>query len=42
MLSKQLVAILTESDKLQGQARTDFVKARFEQLEQDVKTAFPQ
>jgi hypothetical protein len=42
MLSKQLIAILTESDTLQGQERSAFVKERFEALEQAVKKTFPQ
>ena len=42
MLCKQLIAILTESDTLQGPARATFVKERFEALEQEVKKTFPQ
>jgi nitrite reductase/ring-hydroxylating ferredoxin subunit len=42
MLCKQLIAILTESDTLQGPARATFVKERFEALEQEVKKKFPQ
>ena len=42
MLSKQVIAILTESDKLSGQARSDFVRDKFEALEQAVKQAYPQ
>lgn len=42
MLSKQVIAILTESDKLSGQARRDFVRDKFEALEQAVKQAYPQ
>ena len=38
LVSKQIVAILTESDTLKGDARSAFVRERFEQLEQSVNT----
>lgn len=40
MLSKQVIAILNESDKMSGPARTEFVKSRFEELEQTVKKTY--
>ena len=42
MLARQVIAILTESDKLKGQERTDFVREKFEALEQNVKQTYPQ
>jgi hypothetical protein len=35
-LAKQVVLILTESDKLKGDERTEFVKQKMEALQQDV------
>ena len=35
-LAKQVVAILTEAEKLKGQERTDFVQNKMEALQQDV------
>jgi hypothetical protein len=40
MLSKQVIAILNESDTMSGKERTDFVKTRFEELEQTVKKTY--
>ena len=34
---KTVVAILTESDPLKGQARTEFVREKFDELEQSLK-----
>jgi len=36
LLAKQVVSIITESDKLKGQERTEFVKAKMEALQQEV------
>jgi hypothetical protein len=40
LLSKQVIAILNESDAMSGPARTEFVKTRFEALEQTVKQTY--
>ena len=37
MVSKQIVAILTESDKLKGEERATFVRDKFEALEQQAR-----
>jgi phage FluMu protein gp41 len=36
LLAKQVVAILTEAEKLKGKERTDFVQTKMEALQQDV------
>jgi len=36
-VTKQIVAILAESEKLKGDARTAFVRERFEELELAMK-----
>jgi hypothetical protein len=36
LLAKQVVAIITEADKLHGKERADFVQTKMEALQQDV------
>ncbi|AQV96639.1 (2Fe-2S)-binding protein [Cupriavidus necator] len=37
LLARKAVAILTEADRLSGEARAEFVKAKFDELEQSLK-----